>query len=1101
MMKSSLNFPATLALLFLSVLTASHAAAPSSPASDDWATVFLLRFETPKVVIEGANAPNMYAESLVPNPQHPVVSLAPGPFGSAMECSLSKRLALHLRQVDHPVDAFSVDLWVYANPGAGDPEQVIYEFPGMHRLRAQPGDPGQLAWEVRVDGEWESLSAPLPAGIWTHVAGTFDGQVLRLFLDGKEVAQAKHPGLVRRLNLWNRTVAVGSDSDGKKRFAGRIDEFRLSKVARASFSDAVAKPPPSTQAALAPAPRIHQQDKDAQNRPVRLFSKLKIPRISKPPAVDGAFDDPAWSAIPAEWFLETGIGFDNMRNWEVAATVMYKIAYDSENLYVIARVLEAGTRGILPKGADFWQSNALELFLQPPGPKRPYIQIGLSPHGESWVAQFTPLDENPHHRETKAWKLPGLKTKSRISGDAWVLEAAIPFKDLGVPPPKAGDAWRGNLAYTARQPIQQNLSWAYVWPLFYWDYRFGNFEFGGTEPAKTGTKTLRGALVDEKGAPVNWGADRLAAFDVGGRPVRTNSLGEFTVTGLPEGPVTLRSLIPNYDPFLLTVDMKNPVEVLPPIVLTSSAIYASGLPAGETPVALYQASVELPPDLPARAADLKPLESLEYLATAGEFESRGLAILANKKIEAPRLVLDPVFTGPSGELKLDRAEPRWTQRLLVRDADNSTHEESSYVWRYLRLDSPDALFPGDLRHVVATIKLPEDARPGTYSGTLRLLSAEKELAAVPVSLTVPSFRLVKPEKQVGFYHYTKANGKPLTDEELRRDYRHMKELGASQVMLSDVNFQPAAKDPYAEIKRQIRLQKDAGMGPVYFVSPYPEPGSQLLSDKSADREKFEALVKGLDGVEKELGLAPGQIVLAFGDEIQRWRAHALRWIEWSKRLKAFSARKNYMTVSVPEIPEQQELYDKILPHLDIACYNGTPKQWDVIAADRKKHGLEAWFYPNSVHDTMYARIANGYYLWGSPFHAAVPWTFYYETKGEYFDSLKSDFTIYAYMAPDPAHPDAMIPALMGEAYREGYDDLRYLATLAEAIGKTPADQRAGEAFTSAQSLLARLSARPEMSRTHGAPSVYTPQELIGRRKEIVRAIDALAPSQPNQSQP
>ena len=108
----------------------------------------------------------------------------------------------------------------------------------MHRLRVlREGGKATAAWEIRIEGEWDVLSCPLPDWEWHHVAGMSDGQVLRLWLDGKVVAEKKHPGTVVRLNTFQRPMAIGSETDGAHRFQGLIDEFRISKVARASFCD------------------------------------------------------------------------------------------------------------------------------------------------------------------------------------------------------------------------------------------------------------------------------------------------------------------------------------------------------------------------------------------------------------------------------------------------------------------------------------------------------------------------------------------------------------------------------------------------------------------------------------------------------------------------------------------------------------------------------------------------------------------------------------------------------------------------------------------------------------------------------------------------
>lgn len=73
----------------------------------------------------------------------------------------------------------------------------------------------------------------LPARAWTHLAATWDGSDVRLYVGGRLVAAARHPGKLRGNKL---PLVIGGDVDGNGRatsFAsGAIDEVRLSKGVR-----------------------------------------------------------------------------------------------------------------------------------------------------------------------------------------------------------------------------------------------------------------------------------------------------------------------------------------------------------------------------------------------------------------------------------------------------------------------------------------------------------------------------------------------------------------------------------------------------------------------------------------------------------------------------------------------------------------------------------------------------------------------------------------------------------------------------------------------------------------------------------------------------
>src|SRR5439155_7658459 len=64
----------------------------------------------------------------------------------------------------------------------------------------------------------------LPVNAWTHLAGTFDGTTVRLYVNGVEVAsQAQATSLVNTAE----TLQIGADKFAGENFAGRIDEVRI----------------------------------------------------------------------------------------------------------------------------------------------------------------------------------------------------------------------------------------------------------------------------------------------------------------------------------------------------------------------------------------------------------------------------------------------------------------------------------------------------------------------------------------------------------------------------------------------------------------------------------------------------------------------------------------------------------------------------------------------------------------------------------------------------------------------------------------------------------------------------------------------------------
>ena len=127
-----------------------------------------------------------------------------------------------------------------------------------------------------------SDGAVLKPGKWHHVAGTFDGKEVRLYLDGKVIARTAGSG--RRVqNRLPLMIGADVDRDGQPTsyFSGKIDEVRLSNTVR--YTKDRFKPP-----------KKHQADKDAVllidcDRMVGPWSIDRSPQKSHPTQVGQAY--------------------------------------------------------------------------------------------------------------------------------------------------------------------------------------------------------------------------------------------------------------------------------------------------------------------------------------------------------------------------------------------------------------------------------------------------------------------------------------------------------------------------------------------------------------------------------------------------------------------------------------------------------------------------------------------------------------------------------------------------------------------------------------------------------------------------------------------
>ncbi len=134
----------------------------------------------------------------------------------------------------NPGGQLTIEFWMKAAPG-----NPVSSFQGLvtsdyYGVEIANG----VSFYVSSDhgGSWAiSPHASLSAGVWHHVAGTYDGAIVRLYIDGQPLGMAlKHIGAISPLPSGS-FVAIGSE-DGRTQFAdcvgsryfnGLIDEVRI----------------------------------------------------------------------------------------------------------------------------------------------------------------------------------------------------------------------------------------------------------------------------------------------------------------------------------------------------------------------------------------------------------------------------------------------------------------------------------------------------------------------------------------------------------------------------------------------------------------------------------------------------------------------------------------------------------------------------------------------------------------------------------------------------------------------------------------------------------------------------------------------------------
>ncbi|MFA5865529.1 MAG: sugar-binding protein [Phycisphaerae bacterium] len=188
--------------------------------------------------------------------------------------------------------------------------------------------------------------------------------------------------------------------------------------------------------------------------PEPVKKELKVYRVDTPPRIDGDLTDAAWTKLPRY----TGMTDITFEHAYVADQVLFFVGYDQANLYIALDIRDRFPELIkaTAKGRDtiLWSldDDTIELFFDPEGQGKDWIQLACNPIGTQWDGR-----KAPKAAWNGNWLVATKRTKS-----GWTAEFQIPWADLSVKP-REGLSLRANIARTsAGGKTEACSSWSIV---------------------------------------------------------------------------------------------------------------------------------------------------------------------------------------------------------------------------------------------------------------------------------------------------------------------------------------------------------------------------------------------------------------------------------------------------------------------------------------------------------------------------------------------------------------------------------------------------------------------------------------------------------------
>jgi hypothetical protein len=332
-----------------------------------------------------------------------------------------------------------------------------------------------------------------------------------------------------------------------------------------------------------------------------------------------------------------------------------------------------------------------------------------------------------------------------------------------------------------------------------------------------------------------------------------------------------------------------------------------------------------------------------------------------------------------------------------------------------------------------SLHVPEVTAPGVYSSRVVIKTSRGE-RGLPIQLEVLPIRLVpSPIKHTLYYRGVidrEGNGSISSElkspEQLRAELRNMAEHGVEAVTLYQQCSARAADSPFALASRlrlcadQLDMRKAAGLSndPLYYLGAPVDPylDARGVSDLEARVRKMRdwLAVHGINHL------------YVYGKDEAQGEELARQLRVW-RRLRHAGAR--IMAAGYAEH------IDEAGRETDLLIIQTTPTADEFSRMRSYGNSIFKYSKPQTgPGNPVLFRVQRGIALWRAGFDGAMDYA-YQHSMG----FIWNDFDHKIYRDHVFAYPtsNGVVETLAWEGYREGVDDLRYLATLEDLLAGRP----------------------------------------------------------------
>lgn len=481
------------------------------------------------------------------------------------------------------------------------------------------------------------------------------------------------------------------------------------------------------------------------------------------------------------------------------------------------------------------------------------------------------------------------------------------------------------------------------------------------------------------------------------------------------------------------------------------------------------------PNTRPRPEELNP--ELRIFASPGEYEPLTVCVYLLRDAEG--IEVTAADLGPISADSVDirhvrymRARPNYTVQRAYRIVPDAL--EPMYMFRDRARYNPAApvgLTAGTTHRFWLTVQVPEDAQPGIHEGSITVSVNGNEMT-VPVKLRILPIELRQdPDKIFGIYYHDPLDYAPRTKDEASSEYflrsaalerEDMVAHGTRNVVtgawMAAANDDGEFAPDWTLLAQKMEWAKRYGFTPPYAVSintggvyrKYMDGKS--YGSHAADAEipppefatEITAMVKVIEAERISRGWPT---FLYYPVDEPGTHPKSVEFMRIVLKAIRDADAPTYITAD-----PTHEQFAPLMPFVNVWCCQPFTPDRETVLADMAARDVQYWCYPNHIagendHTPVTgARMTYGFGFWRSGFVTLIPWI-YSATIGDPFNYLTSSAMDFM----NRHEPDgAPMPVALWEAYREGYDDYRYVYTLSALIeqanaGGAPAKRAAAEA--------------------------------------------------------